>query len=129
MDVENSRQSVQNLSAELDEREEQLKDGFDQLVSAKKEAELANRQAETEIALKLSALSSKEGEYKARENAIFNKEHGIIAIERSLELLKSTLEERNDEIGRQERLVADRRAKLESLIAYYERKTRWKLCY
>jgi len=123
-DVEKSRLSVQNLSEELDEREEQLNSGFDQLTSAKKEVETKREQVEKEIALKLSELSLKEGQYKAREDAIFNKEHGIIAIERSLELLKSALDTRAEEISKQERLLVDRRAKLESLIAYYERKTR-----
>lgn len=122
--VDESKQSIAASLIELEEREQVLNDSFEQLSDAKNKLELAKKEANADISKRISTLEEQEQKAKAKELDIFNIKQALEARERSISLFEDQLAKRNDELGAKERLIADRKAKLDSLINHYERKTR-----
>ena len=122
--VDESKQSIATALIELEEREQVLSDSFEQLSDAKNKLELAKKEANEDISKRINTFEQQEQKAKVKELDIFNIKQALDARERSISLFEDQLAKRNDELGDKERLIADRKAKLDSLINHYERKTR-----
>lgn len=137
-DVENDRKSLRevtnsvalsqnasmNLLKELEEREDQLNEAYEMLSLAKNDLEIRSRSEQArEIAIQQS-IDAQIEHLNSREKALIAKNGDLDALIRSVKLKEDQIAKKNADIAKKEKYLADRKAKLDSLIDYYERKKR-----
>lgn len=121
--VESSKNAAQSLMEELQEREESIQMECEKLSDAKKLLESRVRDLANSEVRSQEAINSRNTALNDRESSLLARESEISARMRALELKDDQISLEIEEISKKNRYLNDRTAKLESLIAYYERKT------
>lgn len=116
------REAINQLSDEIDERNTVCEAMEHQLLRLKSELEDERSGFMEDMEDRIRRLDAREDEMTKKESILDSKMLEAEAKFKTAELYKSQLDVKNGELNRKERYLADRKAKLDSLIAHYEQK-------
>ena len=116
------REALESLSDELDERNAVCEAMEYSLLSVKTKLEDDTLEAEKQLEDRVCRLDTRESILQGYNTKLEALQLDLQAKERTIDVYKEQLSIKGDDLLKQERYLADRKAKLDSLIAHYELK-------